>query len=145
MRAEIRFQRLLPETWLYGDALASLSTTAGNHRPAALGLHTRTKSVRLRPATTVRLECALRHSKLRSSLAKNSIGQTKSIPFGLPDCKRSDLSARPLCLGRSIKRRARHVALLVQQSNRIAICTMHAAANFFFATNIHEINHSQRL
>jgi hypothetical protein len=56
-------KQLLAETRLYGDALASLGATAGNNRPSALGLHTRTKPVRLGPATTVGLECALGHSR----------------------------------------------------------------------------------
>jgi len=69
--AQKQSKQLLAEAWLYGDALASLGATAGNNRPSALGLHARTKPVRLGPTTTVGLECALRHSKLRSSLAKS--------------------------------------------------------------------------
>ena len=65
------FEQLLAEARFYGDALASLGAAAGNHRASALGLHARTKPVRLGTATTVGLECALRHSKLRSSLAKS--------------------------------------------------------------------------
>ena len=62
-RAENRVKQLLAETRLYGDALASLGATAGNNRPSALGLHARTKPVRLGPTTTVGLECALGHSR----------------------------------------------------------------------------------
>jgi hypothetical protein len=54
---------LVAESGAYRDALTSLGATARQHRPAALGLHTRTKSVRLGPATTVGLKCALWHSK----------------------------------------------------------------------------------
>jgi len=53
--------RLLAEARLHRDALASLGATPRNHRASALGFHTRPKSVRLRAATTVGLECALRH------------------------------------------------------------------------------------
>ena len=55
--------QLLAETGLHGDALASFGAASGNHRSAALGLHESTKSVRLRAATTIGLECALRHAK----------------------------------------------------------------------------------
>ena len=54
---------LIAEARADRDALAPLGPTARQHRPAALGLHARTKSVRLRAVTTVGLECALGHSK----------------------------------------------------------------------------------
>ena len=38
---------LVPEARFHRDALAPLGTTARKHRPAALGLHARTKAVRL--------------------------------------------------------------------------------------------------
>ena len=62
-KAEFLVVGLVAITRRYGDALASLGTTARQHRPTALGLHARTKSVRLRAVTTVGLECALRHAK----------------------------------------------------------------------------------
>jgi len=37
------------------------------------------------------------------------------------------------------------IPLLVQSALRCAICTVRATTNFFSASNIHEINHSQRL
>jgi hypothetical protein len=53
--------RLLTETGLHRNSLASLGAPARDHRLAALGLHSGTKSVRLRAVTSVRLECALGH------------------------------------------------------------------------------------
>ena len=53
--------RLLTETGLHRHPLAALGAPARDHRLAALGLHPRTKSVRLRAVTPVRLECALGH------------------------------------------------------------------------------------
>jgi hypothetical protein len=60
---ELNGHGLVAVTGADSDALASLGTTARQHRPPALGLHTRTKSVRLGTATTVGLKCALWHSK----------------------------------------------------------------------------------
>jgi hypothetical protein len=53
--------KLLPEPWLHGNTLAPLGATARKHCPAALGLHSRAKTVRLGPAAAVRLKRALGH------------------------------------------------------------------------------------
>ena len=57
-------RKSLAETWLHRDPLATLGTSPRDYRAAALGLHTRAKSVRLRAMTAVRLKCALRHEKI---------------------------------------------------------------------------------
>src|ERR1700681_2022848 len=62
---------LLTEAGLHRHPLAALGAPARNHRAAGLGLHPRTKSVRLRAVTTVGLECALGHGK--SLLLMNSV------------------------------------------------------------------------
>jgi hypothetical protein len=73
---------LLAETGLYRDALASLGAPARNHRASALGLHTRAKSVRLRAAATVGLECTLRHYETALLTGNKFIGENvKYIGF----------------------------------------------------------------
>jgi hypothetical protein len=140
-----RPMQLLAETGLHGDALASLGAASRNHRSSALGLHASTKSVRLRAATTVGLECALRHAKLRSSLGKIVTGTDKKYnvrAHGLASdgpCAASP-RVRPFCL---------HTLTAILSRNR---CRKFVRANLhhecgrkkFFASNIHEINHSQR-
>jgi hypothetical protein len=54
---------LLTEAGRYRHPLAALGAPTRNYRAAGLGLHPRTKSVRLRAVTTVGLECALGHEK----------------------------------------------------------------------------------
>src|SRR5882724_12768948 len=56
-------EALLTEAGFHRHALAALGAPARNYRAAGLGLHPRTKSVRLRAVTTVGLECALGHEK----------------------------------------------------------------------------------
>ena len=56
-------ETLLTEAGLHRHPLAALGAPARNHRAAGLGLHPRTKSVRLRAVTPVGLECALGHEK----------------------------------------------------------------------------------
>lgn len=53
--------RLFTEAGLWRQPLATFGPSAREYRLAALGLHTRTESVRLRAVTSVRLECALGH------------------------------------------------------------------------------------
>ena len=53
--------RLFTEAGLWRQPLATFGPPAREYRLAALGLHTRTESVRLRAVTSVRLECALGH------------------------------------------------------------------------------------
>jgi len=55
---------LLAKAGLYGDALAPLGAAARQDGLSTLGLHARPESVRLRPVTPIRLECALGHEKL---------------------------------------------------------------------------------
>lgn len=53
--------RLLPEARLHGNALAPFGAATGEYRPAALCLHSGTKTVHLGTAATVRLKRALGH------------------------------------------------------------------------------------
>lgn len=55
--------RLVAVARSYRDAFTTLGATARQHRLSALGLHADPETVRLRPATPVGLECALRHGK----------------------------------------------------------------------------------
>src|SRR5450755_4752587 len=52
---------LLTETRFHRDPLAALGAPARDYGATALGLHSSTKSVRLRAMTPVRLKCALGH------------------------------------------------------------------------------------
>ena len=69
-------ETLLTEAGLHRHPLAALGAPPRNHRAAALGLHPRKKSVRLRAVTTVGLECALGHEK--SLLLMNWISLNKA-------------------------------------------------------------------
>jgi hypothetical protein len=55
---------LLTKTGLHGNAFATLGATPRDDRATSLGLHARTKAVRLRAVTPVGLECALGHGKI---------------------------------------------------------------------------------
>jgi hypothetical protein len=70
---------LFAEAGLYRHPLAAFGTTPREHRLAALGFHTSTKSVRLRAVTTVRLECTLGHERLLLLNGPLTLGQVKSI------------------------------------------------------------------
>jgi len=62
---ERTFRReLVAETSAHRDAFASLRASAREHGLTALCFHTATEAVHLRAATTVGLECTLRHGKL---------------------------------------------------------------------------------
>ena len=137
-------KQLLAETRLYGDALASLGATAGNNRPPALGLHTRTKPVRLGPATTVGLECALGHSRT-ALLTGKKLDKDKPKVYrstGLAGKLLAVRGARAEC-GAMSSSTLTGFDFWRRKLHRIAICTMHAAIKNFCASNIHEINHSQ--
>lgn len=54
-------KKLLPEARLHGNALAPFRAATGEYRPAALCLHSGTKTVHLGTASTVRLKRALGH------------------------------------------------------------------------------------
>ena len=64
---------LFTKPWFYGNSLAALRPAPGDDRPSAFGLHTSTKTVRLRAAATVRLECAFRHEKVLGSCLSDNL------------------------------------------------------------------------
>jgi hypothetical protein len=124
-RAENRVKQLLAETRLYGDALASLGATAGNDGPSALGLHARTKPVRLGPATTVGLECALGHSRTALLTGKKLDRANQKYTV-----RQARLANRPVSQGRVMSAgkacgREWFVAILVQKIWRN--CNVHHA------------------
>jgi hypothetical protein len=71
--------RLFTEAGLYRHPLAALGSPARDYRLAALGLHTRAKSVRLRAVTSVGLECALGHETWLLLTSIVAIGRIGSI------------------------------------------------------------------
>ena len=70
---------LVPETGADGDAFASLGATTRKNRLSALGLHPRTETVGLGPATAVRLKCTFRHETGALLLENDCNEQTVSI------------------------------------------------------------------
>jgi hypothetical protein len=75
----LKSANLVPETGADGDALASFSATTRKNRLSALGLHPRTETVGLGPATAVRLKCTFRHETGALLLENDCIEQTVSI------------------------------------------------------------------
>jgi hypothetical protein len=59
---------LLTKSGFHGNSFAAFRAAAGDDRASALGFHTRSKTVRLRTMTTVRLECALGHERSRAPI-----------------------------------------------------------------------------
>jgi hypothetical protein len=81
------------------------------------------------------LECALRHYGT-ALLNSKKLGQDKLQVYRLGPKYRNP--------GNSDGTEARiAVSLSVQLQRARAFCTARNATNFFFASNIHEINHSQ--
>jgi hypothetical protein len=81
---------LLAESWLHRHSLTALGAPPREHLGAALGLHTRTKTVLLRALTPVGLECALGHETSLLLTGKIAVRQTKSIN----DAERSEQTSR---------------------------------------------------
>src|SRR5690349_21421339 len=75
----LRGDPLLAEAGLHRHPLAALRAPTRKHLGAALGFHTRAKTMLLRAFTPVGLECALGHETSLLLTGKIAMRQTKSI------------------------------------------------------------------
>ena len=99
------------------------------------------------------MECALRHYGTALLTGKKLIGANQKYS-GWAACTATGSGRRPRAAASASSPSLSHasfhfvacvIPLLVQSALRCAICTVRATTNFFSASNIHEINHSQRL